>query len=84
MNRLAIAILATVAAFPAGYGTHAYLRRHDAGEDFRRGRAYGHNEVSVSYECGTEEFEKKFPLVKAKPKPPVPSYPAGGGQPKER
>jgi hypothetical protein len=27
MNRLAIAILATVAAFPAGYGTHSYL--HD-------------------------------------------------------
>jgi hypothetical protein len=66
MNRLAIAILATVAAFPAGYGTHAYLHRHDAGEDFRRGREQGMHELHTP----------------TKPKPPQPSYPAGGGQPK--
>jgi hypothetical protein len=66
MNRLAIAILAAVAAYPAGYGTHAYLHRHDASEDFRRGREQGLHELHTP----------------TKPKPTVPSYPAGGGQPK--
>jgi hypothetical protein len=54
---------AILAAALFGYFLCLGVHRHDAGEDFRRGTVYGHNEVSVSYECGTEEFEKKFPLV---------------------
>ena len=93
MNRLAVAILAAVAAFPAGYGTHAYMHRHDAGEDFRRGRITGERDLCLAVHgefisglCFIDQTVYSIDVIGTfvdnKPKPPQPSYPAGGGQPR--
>lgn len=75
-----------------GYALCLGVHRHDAGEDFRRGREQGWKESTTVYQCGTEEWDKKFApqvpdygsyLGKPKPKLPPPNcYPAADCNPK--
>lgn len=42
--------------FILGYGVCLGIHRHQAGQDFQRGRMQGWKESSVIYECGNEQI----------------------------